>query len=73
MARRTCKVSDYKCEAPAGWGTAAGWAPGYVSAKLTCYVCGEPVCKACSHLVKWHGHQVRACVECAPEEEQQNA
>ena len=68
--RRTCDVSGKDCIAPAGYGTWAGHAEGDKSTSLTCYVCGQPVCSACSKLKHRNigprrpARRVRVCLNC---------
>lgn len=48
----TCSIVDDGCEAPAGYLSDGGVVEGDESAEFECYVCGEPVCGACSSIVK---------------------
>lgn len=50
---RTCVVSGDECVAPAGFGTASGYAYGDRSTRATCWVCEEPVCVKCSKRRRW--------------------
>ena len=65
----TCSVSNPEYLSPAGFGVAEfGYAINTEGPSLhgmKCYICGEPVCTACStpH-VKWYGKRVRACDNC---------
>lgn len=49
--RVACEISNLDCTAPAGFGTAAGWADGSGWAKGICQSCGKPVCMQCSKVV----------------------
>jgi hypothetical protein len=59
--RESCSVCDEDCEAPAGYAVGDGVLPGEGNADYTCYHCGEPVCGACSKIIK----RKRTCNNCA--------
>lgn len=64
---KTCAVSEFKCLAPAGWGTAGGYfinTDERLPGKTKCYICDQPVCTECSRLVTWYGKRVRGCTDC---------
>lgn len=61
--RECCSVCDQDCEAPAGYDVGGGILPGEGNADYTCYHCGEPVCGACSKIIK----RKRTCNNCAEE------
>lgn len=47
-----CSVTDYGCEAPAGYMDGAYITEGEDNAEFICSECGEPVCGRCSRTVK---------------------
>jgi hypothetical protein len=61
----TCVVSEYNCDAPAGYMSGGGVIEGDVAADYRCYQCGEAVCGPCSSIVDGH----RLCLNCHDEEE----
>ena len=67
MNRRTCRVSEANCLAPAAYGTGdGGLIEGESTTRSTCYECGEPVCANCSKLSQQGGRGPvkRLCVGC---------
>jgi hypothetical protein len=62
---RHCEVSlqSTTCEAPAGYRTYSGWAPGDTSCRCACYQCGGACCKECSTIKNGR----RICTDCASE------
>jgi hypothetical protein len=64
----SCSVCDEGCEAPAGYQVGAGIIPGEGSADYCCDACGEPVCGACSRLVKG-SRKKRICNNCVEDQD----
>jgi len=62
-----CRVADYDCLAPPGWGGSGGWAPGDPEGQITdtCDSCGEFSCKKCSQLKYADGLWMCLCNNCA--------
>jgi len=67
--RRSCKISNGGCKAPAGiqvGGLGGAIGEGTGSTRATCYRCGDPVCtdRYCSRRMTYDGKRRRICDDC---------
>jgi hypothetical protein len=67
----TCRVCDQHCERPANLEHCDYREGGRPCRRLPkCFKCGEPVCRACSSVLKyWRYGKVRLCNDCQIEED----